>query len=100
MDNDISSRLKQARIAQGLSLKELGEKVGLSESTVQRYESGFRRALSTEKLKTFAEVLQVDVWWLFKGEKRQDKITIDGSTFTPEEETEIRNFIKYLLSKR
>lgn len=38
----ISTAIKQARLKMGLTLKELGAKVGLSESAIARYESGDR----------------------------------------------------------
>lgn len=41
-------------------MKEVADLVGLSESSVQRYESGLIKNLSIEKFKDFARVLDVD----------------------------------------
>lgn len=37
---EIKDILKERRIARGLSMKELAEKVGVSEGTISRWESG------------------------------------------------------------
>lgn len=40
MDNIINKRIKEARIRKDLTLLEVATKLGVSEATVQRYESG------------------------------------------------------------
>lgn len=48
LDAEIGRRLRQARIAKGLTQKDLAEGVGLSHQAIQKYESGESRlSLST-----------------------------------------------------
>lgn len=48
LDIEIGRRLRQARIAKGLTLKDVGELIGMSHQAIQKYESGDSRlSLST-----------------------------------------------------
>ena len=62
-------RLKEARKAAGLTMKELGQRVGVTESTVSLYESG-KREPSQSVLKAMAEVLEVSVDFLLEVEEK------------------------------
>ena len=46
----MENRIKELRLQQGLTLLQLAEKLGVSESTVQRYESGHIRNLKYETM--------------------------------------------------
>ncbi len=47
----ISDRIRQARLAAGLTLADLGEKVGVSCTTIQKYEKGLMTPSSSQLLK-------------------------------------------------
>lgn len=55
----VGLQIRQARKNKRLSMKELGELVNLHESTVSRYEKGEIQALNIEKLKEFANALDI-----------------------------------------
>ena len=57
--NLIQERLKAARTEKGYSLQKLADLVGISKSTLQRYESGFIRNLPLSKLDSLAQALGV-----------------------------------------
>jgi len=59
--NDPGMALIVARIAQGLSQKELGRKLGLKEQQIQRYEAERYRSLSLANYQKFASVLGVQL---------------------------------------
>jgi len=61
---EIGKRLHEKRKNKGLTMKELGILVGLSESNVQRYESGKIKNVSLITLKAFASALSVEVEYL------------------------------------
>lgn len=68
MDNikqRVADRIKEFRKAANLTQKELGEKMGLTESTVNQYESGKLNPtiLTIQKI---AAALEVEVYSLFK----------------------------------
>lgn len=68
MGNDqnkkIGKRIHQARKQKKISMKKLGEMVGLHESTISRYEKGEIISLDIEKMKEFARALGVNAAWL------------------------------------
>jgi UDP-N-acetylglucosamine 1-carboxyvinyltransferase len=54
----VAEMIKKARTAKGLTLKELGQKVGVSESTAAHYEAG-RQNLTIETLTKIASALDL-----------------------------------------
>lgn len=57
-------RLKEARKNRGMTLRELGEAIGRSESVVQRYESGVISNLDNEVIAKLANALNVNPAYL------------------------------------
>ena len=55
----LSNTIKRRRSELGLTLKELSDKLGVSEATVQRYESGAIKQLRYGKISKLAEILEV-----------------------------------------
>ncbi len=60
----VGQRIKDARLKADLTLEELGNRVGLSKSTVTKYERGEIKTLDVSKLKDFAFVLGIDSSYL------------------------------------
>lgn len=52
----VGQQIREARKAKGLTQKELGEKLGVSESTVNQYESG-KQNLTIDTLGKIADAL-------------------------------------------
>lgn len=61
---EIGQRIKDARKSQKITLKELGNSVGLSESTTKRYEDGQIKSVDINTVKKFAAALDVSPAWL------------------------------------
>lgn len=61
---EIGKRIHDCRKKLKMSMKVLGEKVNLHESTVSRYEKGEIQALDIEKIKEFAKALNVEPEYL------------------------------------
>ena len=61
---EVGKRLRKARKEKRLSMKLLGNLVGLHESTISRYEKGEINALDIDILKAFAKVLEVSPMYL------------------------------------
>lgn len=75
---EIGKRIFNARKKLKISRAELGKKVNLHESTVKRYEDGQIKSLDIEKMKEFANALDIDVkeligWNIKKNIKEQVK---------------------------
>lgn len=57
-------RIKQARLAAGMTQAQLGEKVGVKFSAIHKYETGMIKNLKRETIEALAEALNVKPSWL------------------------------------
>lgn len=55
--NIVSERIKELRVAKGLTQEELGALVGIQKSGVAKYENGRIRSIPSQTLEAFAEAL-------------------------------------------
>lgn len=100
----VGNRIHDARKNKRMSMKELGAKVGLHESTVSRYEKGDIKALDIEKLKEFANALDVSSAYLtgwdenVKSETHFEKLK--KMKLTNDELDELLDYASYIISKR
>ena len=72
----VGKRLKQARLEKGLTLKELSDLVGLSDSQLCLIENGTNK-LSEKRAANIGEALEVGVEWLLHGEERNKHFPAD-----------------------
>lgn len=111
----VGERIRSSRKARKMTMKELGEKVKLHESTISRYENGDISSLDLEKMKEFASVLCVPVDYLacwdddVPPKDRSPDIdkallkwyeAVGELNFNDEEFDELVNYAKYIVSKR
>ncbi len=68
MEENLAIRIKSRRNILGLTQKKLGNKVGVSDVTISRWENG-ERDPKTEELKKLAEALETSTDYLLKGEE-------------------------------
>lgn len=102
-----SKRMKQSREKQGMTLAELGKKIGKTEATVQRYESGNIKNLKNDTIENIAKALNVNpaylMGWIDNNEQREKPnhlaAHLDGD-LTDEEWQEILDYAEYIRSKR
>ncbi|KAA0944181.1 helix-turn-helix domain-containing protein [Sporosarcina sp. ANT_H38] len=70
---DFGKRLKDARLKRGYTLLEVGERLGRTEATVQRYESGNIKNLKADTIQELADVYRVSpaylMGWDVKGKE-------------------------------
>lgn len=62
--NKIIERIKEKRLALGLTYQELADLTGISKSTLQRYETGFIKNLPVDKLEILANALHTTPGYL------------------------------------
>jgi HTH-type transcriptional regulator / antitoxin HipB len=58
---DLPTTLIKARIAAGLTQKDLAEKIGVQEQQIQRYEANHYGSASFDRLRTIASALKVEI---------------------------------------
>lgn len=96
-----NENLREARMAAGMSQKDVADRIGVAKSTYSLYESGSREP-DVQKIKKLAEVLGVSGSMLLGLPEAPNTLAahFDGDEFTPEEQEEIENFVKFVKSKR
>lgn len=105
----VGDRIRQARKNNNMTMKELGKKVGLHESTISRYEKGNIASLDLDTIKLFANVLNVPVSYLTTWDNEPTKLdkatkkwyeAVGELNFNEREFQELVNYAKYIVSKR
>lgn len=100
-----SKRMKQSREKQGMTLAELGRKIGKTEATVQRYESGNIKNLKNDTIESIATALNVNPAYLMGWvEENDDKVQhraahLEGE-LTDDEWQRVLDYADYIRSKR
>ena len=96
---DIMKRMKDRREELNMSYQTLSEKVGISKSTLQRYETGYIKNMPVDKLEEIAAALEVSPAYLM-GWKEEKPMTLaahlDGKDFTEEQWDRIQSFAKFV----
>ena len=98
----IMSRMKKRREELDMSYQTLSDKVGISKSTLQRYETGYIKNMPVDKLEDIANALQVSPAYLmgWTNEVVDQPITIaahfDGTEYTEEQLDRIKEFAKFI----
>ena len=90
-NKEVGVKLFYARKAHQMTRAELGLKIGLHESTIKRYEDGEIKSLDIEKIKEFAEALEVDPAYLMGWDEQVNKPQISLSSHENKVITAYRN---------
>ncbi len=61
---DLGTKFKERRLELGLTLEDVGEAVGVSKSTVMKWETGFIESMRTDKVALLAKILKVSPLWI------------------------------------
>ena len=69
----INERLKAKRIQMDMTLEEVGNKIGVSRATIQRYESGVISGIPSDKIEMLAEVFNTTPAYLMGWDEYQDE---------------------------
>lgn len=69
INKEIGERIKIIRKQKGITLADLGARLGISESNMQRYESGKIASVSIDFINRLAPILEVKPEWLIGWDK-------------------------------
>lgn len=104
---DIKNIIKQARLNEGLTMKEVATKVGVSEATISRWESGEINDMRRRNIIAISEVLEIPpnviMGWdepEFKMKSPVDEIKESYEALTLENRTIVKNIIEGLILKQ
>ena len=70
-------RIKERRLALGLTLEELGKKVGVGKSTVRKWETGYIANMRRDKIAKLADALGVSPLYIMGIEETDEPDAID-----------------------
>lgn len=82
---NLSELIKQKRKENGLTLEQLGKRVGVSKMTVLRWESGEIKNIRTDKIEKLASALGIPVVALFEGFNKNNNTKKNIQQVTPDE---------------
>ena len=111
---NIGDRIKQKRLANNLTLEEIGKTLGLNKSTISKYESGLI-SIPSDKIEKLAKILNTTPAYLMGWEENSKELKsvddldfsginriaahFDGDEFSEDDLNEIQNFINYVKQK-
>lgn len=93
---EIGIRIKQRRTELNMTQEELGRKLGLNKSTIQRYESGSITSIKIPVLQSIAKQLDVNPDWLAL---KTDEMGSYHHEKSPSEESEGLDNVYFSLAK-
>lgn len=93
-NSDVGIKIFNARKNLKMSRAELGKKINLHESTIKRYEDGHIKSLDIEKLKEFANALDISSAYLMGWKEKFEETENNYSKITQEEQNHIYNLRK------
>lgn len=113
---DIKDLIKSRRIALGMTMKELGDAVGVSEATISRYESGQIANMKRTTIIALSKILDIPTSQFIECDD-EDSVTttgiqstsyvpetiaahFEGKEFTEEDLADIARFIDFVASKK
>ena len=100
---DISFNIKKFRLQKGLTLLELANKLGVSESTIHKYETKRIKNIKYDTIVQLAEVLEVTPQELMGWDKKENTIkdfTDKINRLSEEEKDDVMRYIDFVRSKR
>ena len=100
----IGIRLEKVLEEKGINANELSMKIGVTPSTIYSMIKRDSNRVDIDLIIKIAHALNMTADELISGEPSQQPHTLaahfDGEEFTPEEQEEIDNFVKFVKSKR
>lgn len=90
--NIMGERIKQKRLEHNFTMEELGAKVGVQPSAVNKWEKGLVRNIKRNTIGTLAEILECSPAWLMGIDEAPDsKFSIDNAKLV----SKMRNDIEF-----
>ena len=102
---EMKSIIRQRRFELGLTLEEVAQRVGVNNSTVQRWETGKIENLGRDKIAALAAALQVSPeyllgWTTDPSIKFQENVAVALADLTEAEIDSVLHYISFLKTQR
>lgn len=99
-DKDIGRIIKEKRQALNMTQTQLGERLGVGASAVNKWELGIVTNIKRDMLQKLSLALRIHPATLIGLAAPNDEIVLNDLDFTPAEIAEIRNYVEFVKSKR
>ena len=105
---EVGERIRKVRKQRKISMKELGSRIGVSESAISRYENG-SMSMPFNQIKLIADALNVSAEYLldWKDTNIEKELFFDywdkeikNYTFSDSELKELKSFVQFIILKR
>lgn len=99
---EIMERMKNRREELNMSYQTLSDKVGISKSTLQRYETGYIKNMPIDKLEDIAKALCVPPSYLMGWDDEPSTVAahFDTDDLTDDEREDVASYIEFVKAKR
>jgi transcriptional regulator with XRE-family HTH domain len=99
---EVGKRIRLFRNQKGMSLEELGEKIGVSKSFVSKIENG-KKPISLERIESISKALDIEVEYLLVDRNRLvhsvDEIGLFQEDYSKEELLKMFNIAQKIIEK-
>lgn len=101
----MKTRIKELRTAKGLTLRQVGEYIGVNRSTVKRWEDGDSVTIKMEYLVLLSNLFLVSPEYLMRlsdepGAVKPHMVEAATEDLTPEEIASVLDYIAYIKNRR
>ena len=100
MENEFSRKIKQLRLAKGMTLEEVARIVGVGKSTVRKWETGMIANMRRDKIDLLAKALGVTPSYLMGWEDASAPVSTDEIVLTPAEKAMLDLFRRIPADKQ
>lgn len=114
---DIGKRIRELRDKRGMEQLELAQKVNVSQSKMNKIETGFQKRIEPDVLSDIAKVFGVKIDYLVNGDDEEDRKTViidkikrefpdadlmfnDLASFTADDMQDVYDYIKFKKSQK
>lgn len=105
---ELKDILKKRRLELGLTMKEVADACHVTEGMVSRWESGYTKNMRRDRIFALSQILRISPLVILGMEEYDDDTTSNNlkrftdaiSTMTDEEQTELMNYMNFIISKR
>ncbi len=97
---NVGYRMRQRRKELRMNAEHVAEKIGVSRSTIFRYENGDIEKVPTHILESLAEILETTPEFLMGWDDSSDDIVAIYSKLTKENKNKVYDFARYQLQRQ
>ncbi len=96
MESDLARKIKQLRLAKGMTLEEVAIIVGVGKSTVRKWETGMIANMKRDKIALLAKALGTTPAYLMGWSESEDSVSSPSAPIITEGEQELLDLFRLI----